>query len=486
MPKEHFAVLRATPLHELSKGARIHVIGVCGVAMAQLAIALSAEGYTVSGSDKEFYEPMAGLLRSSPVKLCSGYSASHLDAGIDLAVIGNAVSYGNPEADAVEALGLRYTFFPKVLSEFLISGRHSIVVSGTHGKTTTSAMAAYVLEKNGQDPSYFIGGSAKNLDSSLKQGKGKVCVVEGDEYDSAFFAKVPKFAFYRPDTLIVTSIEFDHADIYPSLEAIKSEFTKLVNGLPATASAICCIDDSNVAELLAQWKKSAKCRFITYGRHADAEYRLLASQQSGVTQRVKVAAGTQAELEFTLAVPGVHNATNSVAVLAACLGLNLPVAGVLQAFAGFSGVKRRQEILVDGEITLIEDFAHHPTAVAETIRAVRAAFGKRRLWAVFEPRSNTSRRKVFQEPYCRAFASADRVVLAQVAAKSIDAGQEPLDVAELAQRISASSVPAIALPDADAIAAHLASQLSQGDVILLMSNGSFGGLAQKLAQKFKS
>ncbi|MCO6430260.1 MAG: hypothetical protein J5J00_05315 [Deltaproteobacteria bacterium] len=486
MPKEHFSVLNSTQLSVVPPGGSIHIIGVCGVAMAQLAVLLSEMGYSVSGSDKEFYEPMGSLLRSSKVKLFTGYASGNVPSRSDLVVIGNAISYGHVEVGVVEELNLPYTFFPKILDETVIGGRKSIVVTGTHGKSTTSAMIAALLYRLNYDPSYFIGGIAEDLPKSLHAGKGDFAVLEGDEYDSAFFAKVPKFAFYHPDVCVVNAIEYDHADIYPDLESINREFNKMIHQIPKEGAAICCIDFDNLKNLIGQWKQSAACRIVTFGFSEGADYRITARRQNGFQQTVTAKDPAGAEFRFTIKLPASYNALNALATLIAAetVGVSRDVAAA--GIAKFTRVKRRQEVKFESSrVVLIEDFAHHPTAVDQTIRAVREAYPQRRLRAVFEPRSNTSRRKIFQQDYVRAFGAADEAILCNVASRASDEGLELIDVAMLSGEISRSGVLSACLADAGAIETHLVSSLGPSDVIVVMSNGSFGGLVASLQKSLK-
>lgn len=486
MPKSYFSVSNARSLSELAAGAHVHVIGVCGVAMAQLAIVLSEMGYKVSGSDKEFYEPMGGLLKGSSVVLHQGFSASNISPDAALVVIGNAVSYENVEVLETERIGVPYTLFPKLLYETVIAGGHSVVVSGTHGKSTTSAWAATVLEKVGLDPGYFVGGVARDLPFSLKRGGGKISVVEGDEYDSAFFAKVPKFTFYRPDTLIVTSIEFDHADIYPDLESIVSQFSALIGGMPNNSTVIACIDCPTVRREISCWRQNSPARVITYGEAPDAEVRITQAVESGEKQTVQIQAAW-GKRSFDTKLSGLYNARNAVAVLLAVTAQGVSWERAAVALAQFSGVRRRQEVRIEsGGVVLIEDFAHHPTAVRETLRGIRARWPERRILAVFEPRSNTSRRKVFQRDYVEAFGAADAVILCEVTARSIDTSVELLSVPELAADITLSGTRAESLPNSAAIAARLDSEIKAGDVIVVMSNGSFGGLPLTLEESIRA
>lgn len=490
MPKDFFTVQGTTSLHTLKPSSKIHVIGVCGVAMAQISIALAERGFAVSGSDKEFYEPMKSLLGSSKVITKTGYAGEHVPLDAELVVIGNSISYGNPEVDVVEKHELPYTCFPKILQEVAIAGKHSIVVTGTHGKSTTTALIATILLESGKDPSYFVGGVAQGLPTSLAVGTGGFSVVEGDEYDSAFFAKVPKFFFYTPDTVVVNAIEYDHADIYANVEAIEAEFTKLVVGLHKGGTAICCIDFPRVKRLVAEWKKSAECSIVTFGRDPEADYVITERESIGMSQRVTVRGPGAAALILSLPIVGEYNARNALAALIVSQTIGLETKRTLEILGSFQSVKRRQELRAQkGGVVLIEDFAHHPTAVRQTVEAVREAFPKARLWAVFEPRSNTSRRKVFQDEYVSAFRNADRVVLKNVTARTIDAGLELIDVGTLSDEISASGVPSRCLADVQAIRDYIWSEVKPErsasnvqDVVFVMSNGSFDRLNELLQE----
>jgi len=484
MPRDYFQVGRIKALAEVKPGAKVHVIGVCGVAMAQLAVLLAERGYQVSGSDKEFYEPMAGFLENSPVRLYRGYTAQNLASDVELAVIGNAVSYGHPEVTAVEERRVPYSIFPKLLYELVLKNRQSVTVTGTHGKTTTTALIASILWRLGLNPGYFIGGVANDFARSLVMGSSAISVVEGDEYDSAFFAKVPKFTFYQPDFLVITSIEFDHADIYPDLESIKRQFDALVKSLRRGARVVACYDDHNLAPLIDRWKSELPCKVISYGTGQGADARITAVAQEKSGQKVTAELPTAGQVSFNLPLMGVHNARNALAALLVCFELGLEISNVARAMEQFGGVKRRQEVRYEGSVTLIEDFAHHPTAVRETIQALRSRYTAGRLWAVFEPRSNTSRRRIFHKDYVQAFAGADRVVLCEVAPRAQDTGEELLDVRELAGRIEAAG-GAVALPNAVAIKEYILKEARPRDVFLVMSNGSFGGLVQMLEKEFK-
>jgi UDP-N-acetylmuramate: L-alanyl-gamma-D-glutamyl-meso-diaminopimelate ligase len=486
MSSEFFTTSGITPLLAVPPGGHIHVIGVCGVAMAQMAILLTKLGYRVSGSDKEFYEPMGSLLRSSAVELSQGYKAENIGAKVHLVVIGNAVSRDHPEVEETKRRQLPFSIFPQLLHELCIGDRASIAVTGTHGKTTTTALGAFLLNSMGHFPSYFVGGASPDLPETLCRGTGRVSIVEGDEYDSAFFAKVPKFRFYKPSTAIVTSIEYDHADIYPNLESIDREFDGLFTLLGPRGTAVCCLDDSGVKRLIERWRgRPESPHLVTYGADASAAVRILAAQQSGSQQVLSLQLASGRVLSVELRIPGLYNARNAAALFATFEQLGFSVDTAAKHSGEFRGVKRRQEIRFDGDVTLIEDFAHHPTAVRETVHGIRARFPGRRLWAVFEPRSNTSRRKVFQVDYEQAFDSADEVVLCAVTARTQESAQELLSVEELVEGIKARGKSARALGTANEVGEFLSKSVQKGDVVLLMSNGAFGGLPASLEEDFR-
>jgi len=493
MPKDFFTVANTKSLHVLPRGARVHVIGVCGVAMAQIAVALAERGFIVTGSDKEFYEPMKSLLASSAVKTFTGYQASNVPPNADLVVIGNSISYGNPEVDVVEQKNLPYTCFPKILQEVAIAGKHSVVVTGTHGKSTTTALIATLLLADGRAPSYFVGGIAQGLPQSLAVGTGGYSVVEGDEYDSAFFAKVPKFSFYTPDTVIVNAIEYDHADIYANVEAIEAEFTKLVTGLKKTGTAVCCIDFPRVKRLVAQWKATAQCEILTFGADPEADFTIVNREVVGMGQRVTVTGPGLGGCTVEIPMLGEYNARNALAAIIVSQIIGMELGKTTEYLAAFRSVKRRQEVRAQkGGVVLIEDFAHHPTAVGQTVDAIREAFPAARLWAVFEPRSNTSRRKVFQQEYIQAFKRADYVVLKNVQARAIDTGVELIDVKTLSDEITASGVPSVCLDTIEQIREFIWREVPRNrpdgpaqDVVFVMSNGSFDGLNEALEKDLK-
>ena len=486
MSSDYFSIASISPLSSITAGARIHVIGVCGVAMAQMALLLAKQGYQVSGSDKEFYEPMGSLLRSSSVLLYQGYNAENLADNPALILIGNAVSRDHPEVVETQRRKLPYTIFPQLLHELCIGSRHSIAVTGTHGKTTTAALGAFLLTKMGQSPSYFVGGASPDLPETLAAGAGSVSIVEGDEYDSAFFAKVPKFRFYRPKTAIITSIEFDHADIYPNIESIDREFDGLLALLGKEGTAVCCIDDGGVRRLVERWSGRAGApRIVTYGTGTRANVCLAQVKQVGAKQELSVRLVSGRVVTAELSLPGLYNARNATGLLAAFEHDGYQVDGACATMMLFQGVKRRQEIRFDGTVTLVEDFAHHPTAVRETVQGIRDRFPGRRLWAVFEPRSNTSRRKIFQGDYERAFDQADVVLLCAVTVRAIDASHELLSIEDLVTGIRERGKLVRAFGTAAEVAAVIVQEVQPGDVVLLMSNGAFGGIPAMLEDEFR-
>ncbi len=447
-----FSVIGSTSLDALKKGSKVHFLGVAGIAMAQLAVYLSTEGFEVSGSDTDFWEPAGSLLKKSNIKLFKGYEELPEN---DLVVIGNAIRKDNPLLSKV----VRYTSFPQALYETVIKGRKSIVVSGTHGKTTTTALTAWCLKN--LDPSYFIGGSVIGLPSSLHVGKGNLSVVEGDEYDSAFFAKVPKFDFYKPDILLVTSVEYDHADIYPNIEGINKEFTDLV--LSTTDAVVVAMSGDNLKNLSRVW--SSKARLITYGEEGDIVFK---RNQDLITFNYQ---GEKIEIRSNLL--GEHNAYNAVGswLVQRLAGVNNP-----SGFDTFGGVKRRQEVKLESEkIVIIEDFAHHPTAVRETLKGLKERYSDRKLIVCFEPRSNTSRRKIFENDYKTALLVADSVIVKRVTPRHNDNVNDLFDVDTLVKSIGGA-----ALSETDEIIAKVSENLSGRDLVVVMSNGSFDGLTEKL------
>ena len=461
-------------------GSHIHLVAICGVGMASLAGLLQARGYHVTGSDQNIYPPMSTYLAEIGIKILPGFHPDHLQPTPDLVVIGNAVSRNNPEADAALSQNLRYISFPQALGQFLIASRSSFVVAGTHGKTTTTALAAWVLANAGLDPGFFIGGVPLNFGSGWRAGSGGYVVIEGDEYDTAFFDKGPKFLHYRPRNVILTSVEFDHADIYRDLNHVKSAFRKLIEIIPDDGSLVVCGDYPDAKEIAA----AARCPCVSYGQTAESDWTAINIEFCEGRTFFEPCYHGKSEGRLEVDVIGRHNVMNALAVYAMGRFLEIGPDRLLSAFHGFAGVKRRQEKRGERRgVLVIDDFAHHPTAVRETIEAVKSAYRGRRLWAVFEPRSNTSKRNIFEEEFAEALALADQVVLANVYQPEKVPETERLSVEKVAALINRSGeLKARVIGSAAAIASQLASDAESGDVVLVMSNGGFDSVHEKILQ----
>ncbi|MGH7930059.1 MAG: UDP-N-acetylmuramate--L-alanine ligase, partial [Candidatus Binatia bacterium] len=390
-------------------GSHIHLIAVCGVGMASLAGLLQARGYRITGSDQNIYPPMSTYLAEIGIDVLPGFSADHLSQSPDFVIIGNAVSRSNPEAEHVLKHGIPYSSFPEALGRFLIGSRQSLVITGTHGKTTSTALAAWVLTRANLAPGFFVGGVPLNFGSGWDPGTGDYVVLEGDEYDSAFFDKGPKFLHYRARHVILTSIEFDHADIYRDLDHVKEAFCRLMEMIPADGNLVVCSDYPTALEVASR----AACPAVSYGRVGD--WQAMDVRFDGGRSFFSPAYRGKRDGEVVAGLIGRHNVQNALAVYAMGRALGIERGKLLEGFATFRGVKRRQEIKGERRgIVVIDDFAHHPTAVMETIDAVRSAYPQRRLWALFEPRSHTSRRNIFETEFARALAQADRVIVSEL------------------------------------------------------------------------
>lgn len=462
-------------------GCHVHLIAVCGVGMASLAGLLQARGYRVTGSDQNVYPPMSTYLSEIGIEVLSGYHAEHLSPRPDLVVVGNAVSRNNPEAEAVLGLNIPYISFPQALGRFLIGSRTSIAIAGTHGKTTTTALAAWVLTCAGLDPGFFIGGVPLNFGSGWKVGEGDHIVIEGDEYDTAFFDKGPKFLHYRPHHVIFTGVEFDHADIYRDLDHVKTAFARLMDIIPAVGSLLVCSDYPTALNI----STGARCQRVTYGDSGDADWTASNVQfHEGRTFFDPCYRG-KPEGRIEVRLIGRHNVMNALAVYAMGRGLGIEREKMLEGFRTFMGVKRRQEIRGERRgVLVIDDFAHHPTAVRETIEAVRAAYRGRRLWAIFEPRSNTSKRNIFEREFADALALADRIIVAGVYQAEKVPENERLSVENVVRRINRLDPEprAHVIANAADIASGVAREARPGDVVLVMSNGGFDAVQDKLLQ----
>ena len=462
----------------LSKLETIHLMGICGTGMGSFAGLLQKAGHRVRGSDENVYPPMSDRLKAWGIPIMEGYRAENLDPPPDLVIIGNVIRKTNPEAQAVFDRKLAYTSFPKALGDFFLEHKHSIVVSGTHGKTTTASLIAWILTYAGLDPGMLVGGVPQNFGEGFRLGDGNHFVIEGDEYDTAFFDKVPKFLHYRPKTAVITSIEFDHADIYENVDAIERQFEKLVDLVPGTGKIVACATSPRVMTAV----QHAKCDVETYTARSGAratwhakDIQVTEKGSSFLVYRENIRLG-----RFELPLAGVHNVENAVAAIAVTSGADLSVADIKAALAEFKGVARRQTIRaeIDG-VRIIDDFAHHPTAVQETIAAVRARYRDGRLFAIFEPRTATSSRKYFQDEYVKAFDGADEVIIAAVGRAEL-ASDEKMDIAKLVQEIASRGVKARHIPSIEAIVSTLAAEAQSQDSLLFMSNGAFGGIYEKV------
>ncbi|MCH8887600.1 MAG: UDP-N-acetylmuramate--L-alanine ligase [SAR324 cluster bacterium] len=515
----------------------VHLMGICGTAMTALAGCLQSLGMRVTGSDAHPYPPMSGHLRAMGIEPCEGYRAENIPNHAELVVVGNVIAEANPEAVEMRRRGLPYLSMAAAVKRFAIGDRHAIVVAGTHGKTTTTSLAAHLLVELGADPGFLIGGIARNFGTNFRmggdsRGGGDLFVIEGDEYDTAYFDKTPKFFKYEPRTLIFTSLEFDHADIYDDLDAIRTQFAGLLRSMPAGGRVIACTDDPNVRGLLSE----ASCEVAGYGFGAEAQWRLTSWRPDGEGGVFELREGGRRKNIWRIPMPGRYNALNAAAVIALVSGLENPAsaagyppAAIQAALDAFKGVRRRQEVrgVADG-VTVVDDFAHHPTAVRLTVEAMRGRYPGRRLWAVFEPRSFTARGGRFQREFTEALAGADRVVLARPFTSEVSAGivpqdanttvpqgantivpqgantivpqdantivpqdantivpQDvntiaPLDVDAIAAELRRGGLDAEALADTEAILAHLTSEARPDDVVLIMSNGGFDDIHDRL------
>jgi len=455
----------------------VHMLGICGTAMGAFAGMLHELGYRVTGSDSHPYPPMSTQLHALGIKVFPEYSAANLDEKPDLVIIGNVIRRDNPEARAVIESGVPYLSLPAALSERFLKGNHSIVITGTHGKTTTAAICAWCLVHAGFDPGFLVGGELRNLGKNYRCGKQGYFVIEGDEYDTAFFDKGPKFLHYRPQSAVVTSVEFDHADIYRNIEHVKAAFRQFIQLLPPDGLLAACADYEHVRSLI-QFSKTTP---HTYGLKSECDYSGYIEETGPEGMRFVVTQGGAPIGNFTTSLVGKHNLLNLIAVTILLSRLGLTSEQIAEGFATFQGVRRRQEVFAEvGGITLVDDFAHHPTAVQLTIDAIRMRFPDRRLWAVFEPRSATSRRNVFQDRFAGAFVGANQVIVADVYRPDQVAEEERFSPQLLAEALQGRGVDARALPSVDDIIDKLVREAVEGDVILIMSNGGFDGIYERL------
>jgi UDP-N-acetylmuramate: L-alanyl-gamma-D-glutamyl-meso-diaminopimelate ligase len=463
----------------LPDARRIHFIGICGTAMATAAALLKQRGHDVRGSDQNVYPPMSDFLATEGIRTLTGFAAEHITSDIDLVVVGNAISRGNVELETVLEKKIRYCSLPEVVRDYFLWGSRSIVIAGTHGKTTTTSLTGWLLTHGNLDPTVLVGGIALNFGdagSSYRLGAGRDFVIEGDEYDSAFFDKSAKFLKYLPDVAVINNIEFDHADIYPDLDAVRLAFRRLVNLVPRNGLLLLGMDSPHAAALRA----NAVSPVETFGTSDESTWQASDITHADGLTHFDVRRGGEVFGHFKSPLLGLHNVRNALAAIAVGNHVGLGGAELTAGLRSFRGIKRRLEVAgVRRDVTVLDDFAHHPTAVHETLAALRTGYPSRRLWAVFEPRSASSCRRVFQQDFAAAFGSADEVVIAGVFRSSLPES-ERLSVEQLVSDLRRQGQRARHIPAVDDIVRTIVSEHRAGDVVVLMSNGGFGGIHQKL------
>jgi len=474
----------------MNENKHIHLIGICGTAMASLAGMLKQRGFRVTGSDAAAYPPMSDFLSELGISVAQPFDARSLDPRPDLVVVGNAISRGNAELEHVLDQRIPFCSLPQLLHEEFLRGREVLVVAGTHGKTTTTSMLAWIFHTAGMQPSFLIGGIAENFGSSFHVGQGKHFILEGDEYDTAFFDKGPKFLHYFPDAVILTSVEFDHADIYKDLEAVETAFKRLVNLIPRRGQIV-AFDGftANAAESasLERCLSKAFCKVERYGSSSRADWQITNIKFEPDRTSWSVLHGGRPWMDLEFALAGEYNVWNATAAAALADAYGISKQEIAAALKTFKSVKRRLEVKaqVNG-ITIIDDFAHHPTAIAGTLKALRARYPGARLWAILEPRSNTLRRRVLQADLARSLALADEVVVAGVFRSDLVPANERLELPELAAEIQSHGRRTRLLADADEIVKTISPEMRRGDVIAILSNGGFGGIYEKLPARLRA
>lgn len=458
----------------------VHLMGICGVGMASLAGILKQNGYIVTGSDQSIYPPMSHFLEGLSIPVLEGYGARNLNPVPDLVIVGNVITKFNPEAIELSRLHIPYLSLPQALNHFAMKGKRSIVVCGTHGKTTTTALAAWILEKAGVDPSFMVGGIPNNFEGNFQLGNGPFFVIEGDEYDTAFFDKGPKFLHYNPWITILTSIEFDHADIYRDLNHVTETFRKLIRLIPPNGLIIANGDDP----IANAESKRAKCPVITYGFSGEVEWRAVDLSLQGDQTHLRILKQGKEYMELCTPLYGRHNISNLLSTVALADFLKIDQPSLSEAVKGFRGIRRRQE--VKGEkrgVLVLDDFAHHPTSVKENIHAAKEKYKSRRLIAVFEPRSNSSRRNVFQRRYALSFDQADLVLIPEPPLMAKIPAEERFSSTDLVEELRRRGLKALYCPSTNHLLDEIIRQSRKGDVILIMSNGPFDNLPQRLLDR---
>ena len=470
----------------MGKAKHVHMIGVGGSAMSPLAGMLRERGYRVTGSDAGVYPPASTFLESLGIEYFTAFDPKHLAPAPDLTIVGNAISRGNVEVEDMLDRKLPYRSLPEIIEEEFLPGKHSVVVSGTHGKTTTTAMLAWLFHVAKRRPNFLVGGIAENFGQAYGLGDGEEFILEGDEYDSAYWDKAAKFFHYHPDDLIITSLEFDHADIYTDFEVYQLAFRRLVNLVPRRGRVVVW-GDPEAGEALGKATAKAFCPVIRYGFHPGNDWVATNVQPDGDVMTFQVTYKGEPYTDIRLAATGRHNVLNSLAALIVAQGRGIRPEAIQEALASFRSVKRRMDVKgeVDG-VLVVDDFAHHPTAVKATIEAARLRWPGKRLWAVLEPRSNSMRRRVFQDALPQSLALGDKVLLGSVHRAGQLTDDQRLDPESVAAGVRSLGKDARVLSGADAIADLLAAEAKPGDLLLIMSNGSFDGLCEKLLKRLEA
>jgi UDP-N-acetylmuramate: L-alanyl-gamma-D-glutamyl-meso-diaminopimelate ligase len=467
-------------IQNLNRDAHIHLMGICGVGMSSLAGMLKERGYTITGSDQHTYPPISTFLEKRSIPVQSGYSPSNLHPVPDLVVVGNVITKDNPEARELLRLDIPYLSMPQALKGFAMEGKRSIVIAGTHGKTTVTALVSWILEVAGMQPSFMIGGIARNFTSNFKLGNGPYFVIEGDEYDTAFFDKGPKFLHYDPQVVMITSIEFDHGDIYKGIDEIRASFRRLINTIPTTGLLCANIDDPTVADEITQ----ARCPSVTYAISKQADLSLGDMRDDGTRTRLTIVKKNRKYVSLITELYGNHNISNIIGAVSIADHLEIQPEAITKALAAFKGVRRRLESIGNfNDTVVIDDFAHHPSAVRETTKAVKDHYKGRRLIAVFEPRSNSSRRNIFQDAYVSTFKEADLVILAEPPMMEKIPLHERFSSVTLAANLNELGIEAHYFANNDALIDGLLSLVKPGDAILIMSNGAFDNIQQRLLKR---
>jgi len=455
----------------------LHFLGICGTAMGSVAAALGERGFKVTGSDENVYPPMSIFLEKRGIALTEGYRAENIPANVDVVVIGNAIKRGNPEVEAVLNRKLFYLSLPEVLKNYFLRGRHNLVVTGTHGKTTTTALLAWIMEKSGRKPGYLIGGLPKNFGQGARLNDSKFFVLEGDEYDTAFFDKRSKFIHYLPELVIVNNIEFDHADIFNNLDEIKLSFRRLLNIVPQNGMIVLNGDDANCVEVA----KDCLAQMIEVGFSKNCAQRIREVAYSSGRSRFKLGEET-----FEVPLIGEFNVRNAAMAATAARFYEVPKTKIDNALKSFSGIARRQELRGEARgVKVIDDFGHHPTAIAYTLQALRRRYRGHRIWAIFEPRTNTTRRAVFQQQLPDALKTADGVFISQVAKLEQMPERERLNPEAVVTAIAKAGRPAFYEENADAIVDRIVPMLRRQDIVAVFSNGGFDNIHEKLLMRLR-